>query len=173
MSSRTISKFKDWVGDSALEMRHDRHWWVFGWNNPTDIDAPKKLKDLMEVWWQLEEGTVRHTPHLQGVCRFLYPKGIGELREQIPCWWHVMCGTVKQAVDYNTKDHTRIAGPWHHHALTPFFSTLEAIMAKPIVWRGPTYQPFIGPLLEGQGPIATECFSDKPFHELLIKPSPF
>lgn len=100
--------------ENAKDNFRDKTWWVFCWNNPPSLEPQSLLKDVEEIWWQLEEGKKRHVPHLQGVVHFTFPKGIGALRERMPAWWSVMRGTVNQAVSYVTKDETRIAGPWHY-----------------------------------------------------------
>lgn len=99
--------------ENAKDNFRDRRWWVFCWNNPTTLEIDTLLHDAEEVWWQLEEGHKRKVPHLQGVVRFKYPKGLGMLRKYVGCWWHIMRGTVEQATEYCTKEDTRIAGPWH------------------------------------------------------------
>jgi len=150
----------------------DSTWWVFVWNNPTDLKAPEGLKDLLEVWWQLEEGSTKQRPHLQGVAHFMFPKSRAQLREQIPCWWQLMQGTVSQAVRYSTKERTRLDGPWHWAFYTPYFATLDAILARPESdFKGmPVYGLFIGPCTEDQHtrPMIEQC-PHKPYGDLLQK----
>lgn len=94
----------------------DTRWWVFVLNNPWSNDVPKQdFKDVDMVTWQLEVGTMRSTPHLQGVVQFLYPKSYSQVKMMCPsAWWHVMLGSKEEAVAYCTKEETRIAGPWSH-----------------------------------------------------------
>lgn len=95
------------------EMNADKRFWVFVLKNPETNDIPKTFKDVDTVTWQLEEGSKAHTPHLQGVVQFLYPKSWSQVRTMAPrAWWHVMLGTVHEAKAYCTKEETRIAGPW-------------------------------------------------------------
>lgn len=162
-------KFTDWAGEQVKSFKEDRTWWVFCVNDPLDYDAPSKLHDLLEVWWQVEKGHTNKRPHLQGVAHFAFPKGRGQLQEYMPGWWQVMKGTPQQAIAYSTKEDTRIFGPWHHNVLAPFFSTLEAIMAKPLIDKGPVYTPFTGPLLPEEIRPWTECLTDKPFNLLRLK----
>lgn len=122
--------YKDWVKENFKLLKTDKTWWVFVLHEPTDTQVPKGLKDLLEVWWQVEEGGLRHRRHLQGVARFRYPKSRAQLREQLPAWWQPMHGTPEQAVRYCTKLETRVEGPYHHSNGVGYFQTLEAINNK-------------------------------------------
>lgn len=153
--------------EHVIDVTGDNTWWVFVWNNPTDLQAPSKLKDLIEVWWQYEEGAVKHRPHLQGVAHFAFPKSRVQLREQIPGWWQLRYGTVEQAVRYCTKDKGRLDGPWHIALAVPYLMSLDAILAEPATPRRPKpvgYELQIGPLPQEQ----RERYyieQDKPFGE--------
>lgn len=128
----------------------DKTWWVFVWNNPDDKDLPRNLKDVLEVWWQLESGSKRHVPHLQGVAHFAFPKSRTQLREQMPAWWQGMQGTPIQAIRYCTKEETRLEGPFHYCHSTAFFHSLKSIMTEEPkkIGRDMYLITYIGPLEE-------------------------
>lgn len=166
--------FKDWTKENLLKLRQfssDKTWWVFVLHEPEDLQVPTILRDLEEVWWQLESGDARHRRHLQGVCRFRYPKSRTQLRAQLKGWWSEMRGTPAQAVAYCTKTRTRLEGPWHHYTLVPYFSTLEAIMTTNLVdTSNKIWTPFIGPCeAEWSSRPQTECLCDKPYELLELR----
>lgn len=170
MSKFQRSFFKE-TRQRITEMTSDKTWWVFVWNSPTDYKVPETLKDVLEVWWQLEEGSVKHRPHLQGVAHFAFPKSRQQLREQLPGWWQVMQGTPAQAVRYCTKDTGRLDGPWHWAFYTPYFASLDAILHKPeSPFKGqPLYGLLVGPLPVDAVTRPMIEQADKPFNALLTK----
>jgi len=150
MSRDSTPDYINWPKEQLKAIMTDKTWWVFVLHGPFDPQAPPKFKDLLEVWWQVEEGSVRHRQHLQGVCRFKYPKSRAQLREQAPAWWQPMHGTPEQAVRYCTKEKTRVSGPFHFSKGTPYFSTLDAIVHQAERTTLRVRTPLTGPLNKTQ-----------------------
>lgn len=111
----------EWISQKRQEAKKifsNKSYWVFVLNNPESNDLPKTLKDIDTVTWQLEKGS-RGIPHLQGVVQFLYPKSWSQVRDMLPrAWWQVMLGSIHQAKEYCTKEHTRVAGPWSYSPIS-------------------------------------------------------
>lgn len=84
--------------------------WVYTINNPDDHDIDMFRPGTYGVH-QLEMGETG-TPHLQGVCHFDQPKTLAAVKKiHNKAHWEVMRGSLKQAVDYCTKEDTRVTPP--------------------------------------------------------------
>lgn len=91
--------------------------WCFTLNNP-DVDGPTFLSSLQQdsglrfVVFQLESGD-SGTPHFQGYAEFTAARRLPGLQALIPgAHLEVRRGSRQQAIDYCSKDDTRISGPW-------------------------------------------------------------
>lgn len=118
-------KFLSERSEAMTRLLNNGQYWVFVLNNPERIDLPTTFKDVLEVHWQLESGTKCHTPHLQGVVKFRFPKGKAQVRAMAKAWWALMRGTYDEAKAYCTKEETRIAGPWRYTAPAARSATSE------------------------------------------------
>lgn len=102
--------------------------WMVTWNNPpfqgTDLEIERKLEDFFvgqltsEDWsycsWQLERGQ-SGTLHVQAYVQFAGNKRLASLRALWPgCHAEVRRGSHEQAVEYTSKEDTRIQGGVHH-----------------------------------------------------------
>jgi hypothetical protein len=89
--------------------------WFFTYNNPDlTFDQFKALFDgheIVKFVGQKEQGE-EGTPHFQGVVQFNSKKSLGQLKhvDQKPHW--EVCKSLKDALEYCTKEDTRIDGPW-------------------------------------------------------------
>lgn len=91
--------------------------YVFTDNNP-EHDQPSWPETVKYAVWQKERGQ-EGTEHLQGYVEFTGPKGISYLKTILPrAHWEIRRGTQQQAIDYATKEDTRIGGPWTHGQLS-------------------------------------------------------
>lgn len=87
--------------------------WVFVWNNPPSVDAPKDWKGMEYVTWQAEKGKETGTLHVSGLFRIAVPRDRTWLRKYVAkCWFQPMRGTLYEALKYFTKSDTRVDGPW-------------------------------------------------------------
>jgi hypothetical protein len=96
------------------------------------LQRPASLKDAIEVHWQQEKGGKTGRLHLQGYVRFRFPKSRAQLQEMLPGWWHIRHGSHQQAINYCTKDATRVSGPYkfeseHFEPYTPSAAERNAI----------------------------------------------
>lgn len=85
--------------------------WLFTINNPLPQDKPLDW-ECSYVVFQLELGQ-EQTPHLQGYIQFEKNKRLSAVKKiHATAHWEPRKGTHAQAYAYNTKEDTRIAGPW-------------------------------------------------------------
>lgn len=89
--------------------------WMFTLNNPEDVFAPMEFIQEDEfIVWQLEQGA-SGTPHLQGYVEFKNKKRLASVKKLCArAHWEQRRGTQDQAVEYVTKDDTRVDGPWSY-----------------------------------------------------------
>lgn len=86
-------------------------YWCFTINNPTDEDKPDDW-GATYVKYQLEKGD-DGTPHHQGYCEFDKLKRITALKKvNARAHWEQREGTQAQAIEYVSKEETRVEGPW-------------------------------------------------------------
>lgn len=99
--------------------------WMFTLNNPQQYrDNPE---GQVQAWagpggpasyvvFQLEEAPDTGTPHLQGYVIFKSKKRRSTIRSSVPLGrfmhWEVRRGTHSEALEYVTKEASRVAGPW-------------------------------------------------------------
>lgn len=85
--------------------------WVFTINNPTAEDKPLNW-NVRYVVYQVEKGK-EETTHLQGAVWFKQMKRLSAVKKlSARAHWEVMRGTAQQAIDYCTKEDTRVDGPF-------------------------------------------------------------
>lgn len=85
--------------------------WIFTINNPENNDLPRQWGAKFCIW-QLERGE-EGTPHLQGYVMFASNKRLNAMKLLHPtAHWEIRRGTHDQAIDYNSKEETRVEGPW-------------------------------------------------------------
>lgn len=91
--------------------------WCFTINNP-DVDGPTLLQTLSSspgfrfTVFQLESGS-NGTPHYQGYAEFTSARRLSAMSTLLPrAHLEVRRGTRQQAIDYCTKEETRLEGPW-------------------------------------------------------------
>lgn len=90
--------------------------WFFTYNNPDlTFDQFQSLFDgheIVKFVGQRERGEETGTEHYQGVVQFNSKKSLGQLKhiDQKPHW--EVCKSLKDALEYCTKEETRIEGPW-------------------------------------------------------------
>lgn len=85
--------------------------WVFTWNNPPEdwqgklaqLTACKNLK-IQFIIAEFEQGTITHTPHIQGYLRANVRIYYRTLRSKIDCYWEIAKGSEQQNIDYCTKE---------------------------------------------------------------------
>lgn len=88
--------------------------WLFTLNNPSgDSDNPQIfLEGCSYAIYQLERGD-SGTNHYQGYVEFKNVKRFSALKKINPrCHWEPRQGSHQQAVDYCSKEDTRVEGPW-------------------------------------------------------------
>ncbi len=85
--------------------------WMFTINNPDDIDLPKSW-DYTFLAYQLEEAPGTGTPHLQGYVIWPSKLRLSSCRTISTGHWEPRRATHKKALEYVTKEDTRIDGPW-------------------------------------------------------------
>lgn len=97
--------------------------WMFVINNPEGILEPRQWPDVKAVVWQLEigeEGTV----HYQGYVEFKsakYRNWITRTIEELSdAWLEGRRGTRNGALEYCTKDDTRLEGPYYFPSAASF-----------------------------------------------------
>ena len=96
----------------AASSQSMRTSWVFTINNPTDDDDPSKWEGVKYLCYQKELGE-EQTEHYQGYVLFSSNKRLSALKKlNSRAHWEPRKGTHQQAVDYCTKEATRIDGPW-------------------------------------------------------------
>jgi len=85
--------------------------WVFTDNNP-EQDEPSWPANVKYAIWQKERGE-NGTEHLQGYVELNTVRAISYLKSILPrAHWEIRRGTQQQAMDYASKEDTRISGPW-------------------------------------------------------------
>lgn len=85
--------------------------WCFTINNPANNELPNGWLGVQDAIWQLEQGE-SGTLHLQGFVRFDKNKRLSALKKlDATAHWEV-CKAPAAAVDYCSKEDTRIFGPW-------------------------------------------------------------
>lgn len=87
--------------------------WVFTLNNP-EVEEWELLKNEKLKWtvWQLERGE-SGTLHWQGVLATTAPVRLPSLKEILPrAHWEKRRGSVKEAIEYCTKEASRVNGPF-------------------------------------------------------------
>ncbi|UJO02090.1 Rep [Molossus molossus associated circovirus 2] len=90
--------------------------WVFTDNNPS-TDQPSWTTPVKYAIWQKERGE-NGTEHLQGYVEYDAPRSLGYCKSILPrAHWEIRRGTQQQAMDYASKEATRIGGPWTHGTL--------------------------------------------------------
>lgn len=155
MSYNFKKRFYEQFREEVQEIVADKSCWIFVSYDVSDVQRPMKLKDLAEVWWNLEKGRKKQRLHLQGYARFNAPKSRQQLQDQMPGFWALRRGTHEQAIRYCTKEDTRVSGPYHHvgTGVVPYLMSLDAIVEAPPPQAKKSKlrlgQPFIGPLQEG------------------------
>lgn len=122
------------VNEQADDSAQAKHF-VFTWNNPPQQSAGTSRADWLADRWnyykskgatwlvcQMEQGA-EGTVHLQGAISFNSKKKKGTVRNLFAtrgaggrvshsAWVASRRGSVEQAIDYCTKDDTRVEGPW-------------------------------------------------------------
>jgi len=87
--------------------------WCFTLNNPQVIPLNLQItpqNKLKLVVYQLEEVSCQH---LQGYLELTTPRRMSFVRKIIPgAHWERRKGTKQQAIEYCTKEETRVQGPW-------------------------------------------------------------
>lgn len=86
--------------------------WMFTLNNPTAEDDPRKWPDVRYAKWQLEEAPTTKTPHYQGYVEFTKQHRLSGVRKIASAHWEMRAGSQQDAIDYVSKEDTRIDGPW-------------------------------------------------------------
>lgn len=87
--------------------------WIFTLNNP-NVDQCGGLVVVGSKYlvYQKERGA-EGTEHLQGLVCFSILKSLSQVRSLLPrAHLEIMRGSLQQAIDYATKEDTRVAGPW-------------------------------------------------------------
>jgi len=107
--------------------------WCFTLNNPQvvplnlTITPENKIKLLV---YQLEEVQCRH---LQGYLELSTPRRMSFLKKLIPgAHWERRRGTKKQAIEYVSKEETRVQGPW----ILPDGCLLSEVISSAQEWGG-------------------------------------
>lgn len=96
---------------------HRSRNWVFTDNNP-ETNEPNWPDSVKYAVWQLERGT-EGTEHLQGYVEFKNSTTLTAAKKILPrAHWETRRGTQQQAMDYCTKEDTRVSGPWTFGDLT-------------------------------------------------------
>ncbi|UJO02092.1 Rep [Molossus molossus associated circovirus 3] len=91
--------------------------WIFTDNNP-EHDEPDWPDCVKYAIWQKERGE-NGTEHLQGYVEFKSSKKLTAVKAILPrAHWEIRRGTQQQAMDYASKEDTRIGGPWTFGILT-------------------------------------------------------
>lgn len=91
--------------------------YVFTWNNPADnyrdkMESLVDSNDAQYLVYQMEEGE-EGTPHLQGYIEWTGRKTLTACKKLLPkAHWEPRKGTQEQAIEYCTKEDTRVDGPW-------------------------------------------------------------
>lgn len=87
--------------------------WVFTLNNPQPEEDPNTWGGTYCIW-QLEKGD-EGTLHYQGYIVFKSNKRLSAVKSVNPrAHWELRKGTHQQAVDYCSKQDTRVEGPWSY-----------------------------------------------------------
>lgn len=92
----------------------------FTLNNYTDDDIKRMIslvigkEDSRYLVYQLEEGEVDHTPHVQGFFYFHNQIQLGTLNKALPTAHFMKPRCIKACIKYCKKDKTRIAGPFEY-----------------------------------------------------------
>ena len=85
---------------------------LFTINNPTEEDEPSSWPGVKYLVYQRERGE-EGTEHYQGYVMFSSNKRLLSLKTLCPrAHWEFRRGSHQQAVEYCTKESTRIDGPW-------------------------------------------------------------
>lgn len=116
--------------------------WVFTWNNPgfaddSDLETERRALeyfnsmyeqgDFVFCAWQLERGA-SGTLHVQGYVQFSGNKRLRSLRRLFPgCHAEVRRGTHEEALDYVSKDDTRVEGLTIWQFGTPVIAHIDFI----------------------------------------------
>ena len=92
--------------------------WIFTTNNPQSVtinwEAPEWKGLVKLAVWQLEKGE-SGTPHLQGYVELRSPRRLAFLRERLPgTHLEKRRGTKLEAINYVTKEETRVEGPFSY-----------------------------------------------------------
>jgi len=82
-------------------------------NNPINNTVPGSWPDVEYAVWQREKGA-QGTEHLQGYVVFVGKKRLNWLKAHCDqgAHWESRKGTSDQAIEYCTKEDTRVDGPW-------------------------------------------------------------
>lgn len=92
--------------------------YCFTVNNPDPEHSNGELPSfdglpVRGCWWQAEVGELAGTLHLQGYVELLAPVRLSAMRRWLPtAHWEAARGTREQCIDYCSKEHSRVAGPW-------------------------------------------------------------
>lgn len=98
-------------------------YWIFTLNNPgvpgTDyLAVTRSWKNISFILFQEERGE-HGTTHFQGYCEFSKLQRITSVKKCEPrAHWECRRGTQKQAIDYCSKEETRVSGPYSHGTAT-------------------------------------------------------
>jgi Putative viral replication protein len=85
--------------------------WCFTINNPSDNQLPTTWSNVKDAIWQLEAGEA-DTEHLQGFVRFSKTMRLSAVKKlDARAHWEP-CKAPVAAVEYCSKDETRVDGPW-------------------------------------------------------------
>jgi len=89
--------------------------WVFVWNNPDEaltVDIVAEWDNIKCAVWQLEMGE-EGTPHYQGYAEFSRNMRLAALKQlNNAMHWQKRRGTRLQAYEYNSKEDSRLEGPF-------------------------------------------------------------
>lgn len=129
MSSNFEKRFFETQKENVMKIVSDKTCWVFVTYDVSDLTRPARLKDAIEIVWQLEKGEKKKRLHLQGYVRFRYPKSRAQLQELMPAWWHIRHGSHEQAIAYSSKTDTRVTGPFRFRCAEGF-TPYEAPLAE-------------------------------------------
>lgn len=101
---------------TKAQLNYQSYYWVGTWQDMSKDPKPcldAKGKRINYIIYQAEQAPTTGKEHFQLYVEFYSRQRLKTLMRAFPhCYWSPRLGTARQAIDYCSKEESRISGPW-------------------------------------------------------------